>query len=139
MLFENLFRWGKKEPALPAVEEKELVDPSREAAEGGPRPEQSSERASEKYAAILSRVGTSQESVLDQESVAADASYVGQALDAENQVRRLVELSKMKGVPHAVAAARELKNYFVLDALHDELVADKLYQELLREGLIQSE
>ncbi len=100
--------------------------------------EQLSEKAEERYAAILAQSSVSSQSVPVAADVQADVRQVGQALDATSQVNQLVELAQLKGVAHAVDVARKLNDLYVLDTMHDQL-ADTLYEALKAKGLIQSE
>ncbi len=101
--------------------------------------EQVVEKVNEKYAAILSASGSAaQGSSVVADDVAQDASNVNQAIDVETRVNQLVELAQVKGVAHAVEVARKMNNFYVLDAMHDEL-ADKLYDALKSKGLILGE
>ncbi|MFZ1654909.1 MAG: hypothetical protein WBO92_00625 [Candidatus Moraniibacteriota bacterium] len=98
--------------------------------------EQATEQVNEKYAAILSQTGG--QSAPSDGVVSDDASQVSQATDAASRVTQLVELAQVKGVAHAVAVARKLNDFYVLDTMHDEL-ADRLYEALKAKGLIQGE
>lgn len=95
------------------------------------------DQSAEQYAKILSRVSTT--SVSDDTKVAEDVVALGEfAVSAEATVTRLVSLAETKGVVHAVAVAKKLGDYYVLDVMHDEL-ADKLYEALLAKGLVRAE
>lgn len=101
--------------------------------------ERSNESAHEKYAAILTQSGlTDQAASVSTDDVHTDAEAVGQATDAASRVTQLVELAQVKGVAHAVEVARKMNDLYVLDTMHDEL-ADKLYEALKAKGLIQGE
>lgn len=78
---------------------------------------------------------TSGSTHIDTENDARNISLLG---DVEGQVTRLLDLVTQKGVPHAVTVARKLKNYYVLDRMHDDLV-DKFYQGLVDRGVIEKE
>ncbi len=100
-------------------------------------PEKMRDQSAEQYAKILSRVSTTTAS--DDTQVAEDVVALGEfAVSAEAAVTRLVSLAETKGVVHAVAVAKKLGDYYVLDVMHDEL-ADKLYEALLAKGLVQAE
>ncbi len=98
--------------------------------------EQVGERAGEQYSAILTQAVTAT-SVVPQD-IDADVESVGQETDSVSRVTQLVELAQVKGVAHAVAVARKLNNFYVLDTMHDEL-ADTLYDALKAKGLIEGE
>lgn len=100
-------------------------------------PEKMRDQSAEQYAKILSRVSTTTAS--DDTQVAEDVVALGEfAVSAEATITRLVSLAETKGVVHAVAVAKKLGDYYVLDVMHDEL-ADKLYEALLAKGLVQTE
>lgn len=127
----------KKETPIVAAEP---IVPAHPGAEGAPAVERTGERAAEqvneKYAAILSQ--SSPQSAAATDDIDTDAAQVGQAMDAASRVTQLVELAQVKGVAHAVAVARKLNDFYVLDTMHDEL-ADRLYEALKAKGLIQGE
>lgn len=64
-----------------------------------------------------------------------DARNLSLLGDTESQVTRLLDLVMQKGIPHGVNVARKMKNYYLLDRMHDELV-DKFYQGLVEKGMI---
>lgn len=64
----------------------------------------------------------------------ADADEIAQTADAEERVKKLVNLALVKGVPYAVQVARHIDAY-TLDRTHDEL-ADTLFDELKRRGMV---
>jgi hypothetical protein len=101
--------------------------------------EGSREQPEEKYDEILSRVTpVSPATVSTDEDAAADAKNVGDTVDEESKIRKLLDLAATKGVVHAVKVARSLRDYYALDRMHDELV-DKLYEGLLAKGLISKD
>ncbi|MDQ5901978.1 MAG: hypothetical protein QG606_194, partial [Patescibacteria group bacterium] len=69
-------------------------------------------------------------------SATDDARNLSLLADVESQVTRLLDLATQKGIPHAVHVAQKLKNYYVLDRMHDEMV-DKFYQGLVEKGLVE--
>lgn len=105
--------------------------------------ENQSERAVEKnpaesdgsYDKILSKVQTAQP--VDNASVMQDASVLDQQADRESQITHLIDLATTKGVDHAVKVAQKAEDYYVLDQLHDRLLADELHSALLSKGLIE--
>lgn len=64
----------------------------------------------------------------------ADADEIVQTADAEERVKKLVDLALVKGVPYAVQVARHIDAY-TLDRTHDEL-ADTFFDELKRRGMV---
>lgn len=67
-----------------------------------------------------------------------DARNLSLLSDTESQVTRLIDLVMQKGILHGVNVARKMKNYYLLDRMHDELV-DKFYQGLVEKGMIERE
>ncbi len=102
--------------------------------------EQSVEQAEGTFNEILSKAGGAAKQVGDDTDTDThqDAKSIADVTDAESKVQKLVDLAGTKGVVHAVSVARKLKDYYVLDKMHDEL-ADKFYQGLVEKGLIKSE
>lgn len=70
------------------------------------------------------------------DDVPDDARNLSLLGDTESQVTRLLDLVMQKGIPHGVNVARKMKNYYLLDRMHDELV-DKFYQGLVEKGMIE--
>ena len=105
--------------------------------------ENQSERAIERntlendnsYETILSKVKTTQ--LPDDDSVMQDASTLDQQADCESQITHLIDLATTKGVEHAVKVAQKAEDYYVLDQLHDRLLAEELHSALLSKGLIE--
>ncbi len=88
------------------------------------------------YQNILSKVSaTAQPS--DANSVAQDASVLHQKTDRESQITHLLDIAMTKGVIHAVSVARHVEDYYMLDQLHDRLLADDLHDALTQRGLIE--
>lgn len=98
--------------------------------------ESGSEQVEGKYNEILSKVTpASSVAASTDEDVALDVKSIGDTADEESKIQKLLDLASSKGVAYAVKVARSLKDYYVLDRMHDELV-DKLYDGLLERGLI---
>lgn len=93
-----------------------------------------SEKVGEKYQHILSKVKTVV-TPPHPPAVASDADALDTTTDAETVVAKLVVLAEVKGIPHAVAVAQKMNDYFLLDRMHDEL-ADKFYEALKAKGLV---
>ena len=117
-------------------------EPGVPTAEGPEAPETVSERVEGKYHELLSRVTPATPSPVnsddDEHSAVLDAKHIGALTDEASKVQKLLDLAQTKGVVHAVKVARSLRNYYVLDTMHDEL-SGKLYQGMLEKGLITGE
>ncbi|MEK7123558.1 MAG: hypothetical protein AAB851_01550 [Patescibacteria group bacterium] len=57
-------------------------------------------------------------------------------LGEEEQIKHLSDLAFHKGIGHAVEVAQNLDNPYLLDKFHDTVV-DRLYQELVKRGLLK--
>ncbi|HLB50855.1 MAG TPA: hypothetical protein VJL38_01610 [Patescibacteria group bacterium] len=90
------------------------------------------------YQKILQKVQTTP-IVHHDDDVKKDAQDVYQQQDADAQVQHLVDLAMAKGIVHAVRVAQHLENAYVLDSLHDRLLADELHNALVAKGLITEE
>ena len=111
---------------FPAGEKEAAVEGGKEQVEG-------------KYNEILSKVSpTSPVLASSDEDAVLDAKSIGDTVDEESKIQKLLDLASTKGVVHAVKVARSLKDYYALDRMHDELI-DKLYDGLLAKGLITKE
>lgn len=101
--------------------------------------EQKEERVEGKYLEILQKAApTASPTVAQDDETAVTAKSIGALTDEEAKVSRLLELAEQKGVTQAVKVAYALKDYYVLDRMHDEL-ADKLYAGLVEKGLVTKE
>jgi hypothetical protein len=74
--------------------------------------------------------------VTAQSDVATDAKNASEGTDYENKVIKLVEIAETKGVVHAVKVARHLEDNYLLDELHDRLLATDLHDALVKRGMI---
>ncbi len=102
-------------------------------------PEQGGERLEGKYLEILQKAApTASVATAKDEETATTAKSIGALTDEEAKVTRLLELAEQKGVTQAVKVAYALKDYYVLDRMHDEL-ADSLYEGLVEKGLVTKE
>ncbi|MFI5206270.1 MAG: hypothetical protein ACHQVK_05005 [Candidatus Paceibacterales bacterium] len=54
------------------------------------------------------------------------------SLQEEEQLKRLLDLAKTKGVVYAVHVAQKLGDGFLLDTLHDRLAKEGLYKEFIK-------
>ncbi len=98
-----------------------------------------SEKLEGKYQEILSKVSPSSAATAHSNAdVALDVKSIGATADEESKIQKLLDLAQSKGVVYAVKVARDLKDYYALDMMHDALV-DKLYEGLLSRGLIQKD
>ena len=111
---------------FPAGEKEAAVEGRKEQVEG-------------KYNEILSKVSpASPVSASSDDDALLDAKSIGDTVDEESKIQKLLDLASTKGVAHAVKVARSLKDYYALDRMHDELI-DRLYDGLLAKGLITKE
>jgi hypothetical protein len=135
-----------EEPVLPSEQEPKGESqplpehPLEQAPESLQTPEQTEQRAeggtteqTEKYQNLLQQVGGAS---VPADDTHHDAQEIGALESEEQKVDKLLDLATTKGLPHAVSVARKMKDYYVLDRMHDDLV-DKLYDELVAKGLIQ--
>lgn len=132
-------------PKVPKEEEKPSVSTEPVSVpESGPTvpetaPEKQGERIEGKYLEILQKTSPgAPATVVKDDEVKNDAKTIGALTDEETKVKRLLDLAQEKGVAQAVKVAYALKDYYVLDRMHDEL-ADKLYDGLVAKGLITKE
>jgi hypothetical protein len=89
------------------------------------------------YAKILAKVKSSNPAA--QSDVSADAKIAGEGTDYENKIIKLVELAEAKGVVHAVKVAQHMEDNYLLDELHDRLLATDLHDALVKKGMIVEE
>lgn len=89
------------------------------------------------YSKILSKVHKHAQNNADESNVSKDAENVYQKTDAESRIQNLVDIALSKGVVHAVKVAKHLEDNYVLDMLHDRLLADELHEALMKKGLIK--
>lgn len=102
-----------------------------------PEAEPKAPEEGKKYEKLLTAV-TQSPIGSDTDAAEGEAGAI-QALENEaEKVEQLVKLAQSKGLPHAIKVAEAMKDYYVLDMLHDELV-DNLYDRLLEQGLITKE
>jgi len=101
--------------------------------------ENTREHADGKYQEILAKVssGNTVQTHSD-EDVVLDAKSIGETVDEESKIQKLLDLASTKGVVHAVKVARSLRDDYALDQMHDAL-ANKLYEGLVARGLITKE
>jgi len=97
------------------------------------------EKLEGKYDELLSKVSSNQTSkaLTTDDDIHLDAKSIGETLDEESKIQKLLDLAETKGVVHAVKVARSLKDYYALDKMHDDL-ADKLYDGLVERGMLES-
>jgi len=89
----------------------------------------------ESYNHILSKVQSQND---DNDGVIMqDASTLHQQTDRESQITHLIDVATTKGVSHAVKVAQKAEDYYVLDQLHDRLLADDLHDALVSSGMIE--
>jgi len=51
-------------------------------------------------------------------------------LDTQGKMKHLLDIAMEKGVPFAVAVAKNMQEPYLLDSLHDALVENELYKKL---------
>lgn len=93
------------------------------------------------YGRIMSKVRAKKSDDTDKSdsqahTVARDARTGAMHTDADSQVSHLVDLAVTKGAVHAVKVAQHMENYYILDVLHDKMLADKLHDALVAKNLI---
>ena len=86
------------------------------------------------YASILAKA--KQPTTVAQHAVSADAKNVSEETDYESKITKLVAIAESQGVLHAVKVARHLEDNYILDELHDRLLAEDLHLALVRKGMI---
>lgn len=89
------------------------------------------------YARILSKIPGAASAVPARSDVATDAKETEAAADHAGRIEKLVGLAETKGVVHAVKVARHLDDNYLLDELHDKLLAADLHDALVKKGLIK--
>lgn len=88
----------------------------------------------EAYNKILAKVKSP--STVLHDDVSTDAKTASDETDYENRIIKLVEIAETKGVTHAVKVARHLEDNYLLDELHDRLLATDLHDALVKKGMI---
>lgn len=117
------------DPSLPKTNTIEFA-PTPEAAE---RKEGQMEKDSA-YNKILEKVKSPVAAT--QSDVSADAKIANDEADYENTIIKLVELAENKGIVHAVKVAKHMEDNYLLDELHDRLLAVDLHDALVKKGMI---
>jgi hypothetical protein len=97
--------------------------------------EKNNERENGTYKKILSKV--KEDGGSDHGVLMSDASILDQQADRESQITHLVDLAMSNGVEYAVKVAQKAQDYYILDTLHDRLLADDLHDALAAKGLIK--
>lgn len=97
--------------------------------------EQSGVESDDTYQKILSNVKVKSKTPANV-GISNDASLLDQQMDRESQISVLIDLAVTTSIEHAVAVARHAEDYYVLDQLHDRLLADDLHDALLQKGMI---
>ena len=88
----------------------------------------------EAYNKILAKVKSP--STVLHDDVSTDVKTASDETDYENKIIKLVELAETKGVVHAVKVARHMEDNYLLDELHDRLLATDLHDALVKKGMI---
>ena len=86
------------------------------------------------YAKILAKAQNPIVAV--QGDVSTDAKIANDMVDYESKIIKLVEMAEAKGVVHAVKVAKHLEDNYLLDELHDRLLAADLHDALVKKGMI---
>lgn len=86
------------------------------------------------YAKILAKVQNPVAAV--QSDVSSDAKIANDMVDYESKIVKLVEIADTKGVVHAVKVAQHMEDNYLLDELHDRLLATDLHDALVKKGMI---
>lgn len=90
------------------------------------------------YGHILSQVQSSHDAIgEDHGKIMHDASTLHQKMDRESQIKHLIDLAMSEGVQHAVKVAQKAEDYYILDQLHDRLLADDFHAALKARGMIE--
>lgn len=126
---------NEKEPLNDVSSEEAFQIKSTEQSENLETETVPAEKTEEKYNELLSKVSGNQTQTSTDDAIQLDAKSIGETVDEESKVEKLLQLAETKGVVHAVEVARSLKDYYALDKMHDDLV-DKLYNSLLEKGMI---
>jgi hypothetical protein len=120
---------GKKEvPSLPKTEAEVVPTPET------PERKEGTMEKDATYAKILAKVKSP--AVTTRSDVATDAKNASEGTDYENKVIKLVEIAETKGVVHAVKVAQHMEDNYLLDELHDRLLAIDLHDALVKKGMI---
>lgn len=98
--------------------------------------EKSQAESDSSYQNILAKVQSTSDDDQDDDALMDDASTLHQQIDRDSQVKHLIDLAFNKGVEYAVNVAVKTEDYYVLDQLHDSLLADDLHDALVSNGLI---
>lgn len=92
----------------------------------------------EAYGKILSKVQSQTDGdEIDQDLVIDDAKAGAQMIDAESQVKHLIDIAGQKGVVHAVKVAQHMQDNYVLDTFHDRMLSEELHDALIKKGMIK--
>ncbi|MFA5961855.1 MAG: hypothetical protein WC848_04195 [Parcubacteria group bacterium] len=86
------------------------------------------------YAKILAKVQSPVAAV--QSDVTLDAKIANDEADYESKLTKLVEMAEAKGIVHAVKVAQHMEENYLLDELHDRLLATDLHDALVKKGMI---
>jgi hypothetical protein len=122
---------GGEKREMPSLPKKETeVAPSAEVLE-------KKEGRMEKEAAYAKILAKAKSPVATAQSdVASDAKSASEETDYEGKIIKLVEIAETKGLVHAVKVAQHLEDNYLLDELHDRLLAADLHDALVKKGMI---
>ena len=86
------------------------------------------------YAKILAK--TKNPITIMQSDISLDAKIANDEANYEDKIIKLVEIAQIKGIPHAVKVAKHIEDNYLLDELHDRLLAVDLHDALVEKGMI---
>jgi len=86
------------------------------------------------YAKILAK--TKNPIAIIQSDISLDAKIANDEANYEDKIIKLVEIAQIKGIPHAVKVAKHIEDNYLLDELHDRLLAVDLHDALVEKGMI---
>ncbi len=131
-------------PEQPSIEQAQRT--AREAFEARQAPERPAESAPERPETLTEEEEREREQIREElehvelpvpkQKQAQQQSITVGGLSPKEQLERLVTIAFEDGPEVAVTAARKLQDAYILDALHDALAKDKLYQKLKETGQI---
>lgn len=71
------------------------------------------------------------------DAITIDANNTLKKIDAESQIKHLIDVAQQKGVVYAVKVAKHMQDNYVLDLFHDKLLSDELHSALINKGIIK--
>ena len=86
------------------------------------------------YAKILAK--TKNPITIMQSDISLDAKIANDEANYEDKIIKLEEIAEIKGIVHAVRVAKHMEDNYLLDELHDRLLAVDLHDALVEKGMI---